>query len=74
MPSSYGLYSPRIEDRNVRRLYRLKIDLQEQVGRKLPMTVLVNRILDEFFESQEQRDTRAIRASGGSSTNRQPDA
>ncbi|MFN7988852.1 MAG: hypothetical protein U0529_15375 [Thermoanaerobaculia bacterium] len=44
-----GLYQPFIEDRNVRRLYRLKVRLQEREGRRVPMTTLVNRILDDFF-------------------------
>lgn len=46
-----GLYQPFIEDRNVRRLYRLKVDYRERTGRKVPMTALVNRILDDFFEA-----------------------
>ena len=45
-----GLYQPFIEDRNVRRLYQLKIAYREQTGRKVPMTSLVNRILDDFFD------------------------
>lgn len=45
----HGLYQPFIEDRNVRRLYQLKASLREREGRRVPMTVLVNRILDEFF-------------------------
>lgn len=45
-----GLYQPFIEDRNVRRLYQLKVTHHARTGRKLPMTVLVNRILDDFFE------------------------
>lgn len=44
-----GLYQPFIEDRNVRRLYRLKVALLERSGRKVPMTTIVNRILDDFF-------------------------
>jgi len=44
-----GLYQPFIEDRNVRRLYQLKVESLERSGRKVPMTVLVNRILDDFF-------------------------
>jgi hypothetical protein len=49
----HGLYQPFIEDRNVRRLYRLKVEHCERTGRKLPMTVLVNRILDEFFDAED---------------------
>ncbi len=45
-----GLYQPFIEDRNVRRLYQLKVRFREREGRRVPMTVLVNRILDDFFE------------------------
>ena len=45
-----GLYQPFIEDRNVRRLYRLKVDYRERTGRRVPMTALVNRILDDFFD------------------------
>ncbi|MBK9968872.1 MAG: hypothetical protein IPP07_30130, partial [Holophagales bacterium] len=45
-----GLYQPFIEDRNVRRLYQLKVDYRERTGRRVPMTALVNRILDDFFE------------------------
>lgn len=47
-----GLYQPFIEDRNVRRLYQLKVWFQERHGRRVPMTVLVNRILDEFFDAR----------------------
>ena len=46
-----GLYQPFIEDRNVRRLYRLKVEFLERSGRKVPMTALVNRILDDFFDA-----------------------
>ena len=46
-----GLYQPFIEDRNVRRLYQLKLWVREREGRRVPMTVLVNRILDDFFEA-----------------------
>lgn len=45
----HSLYQPRIDDRNVRRLYRLKVEYRERTGRKVPMTALVNRILDDFF-------------------------
>ena len=45
----HTLYQPRIDDHNVRRLYRLKIEYRERTGRKVPMTALVNRILDDFF-------------------------
>ena len=45
-----GLYQPFIEDRNVRRLYQLKVWFQEREGRRVPMTALVNRILDDFFD------------------------
>lgn len=50
-----GLYQPFIEDRNVRRLYQLKLWFREREGRRVPMTVLVNRILDEFFEGYPVR-------------------
>jgi hypothetical protein len=43
------LYQPFLEERNVRRLYRLKVWFREQSGRRMPMTVLLNRILDDFF-------------------------
>jgi len=43
------LYQPFLEERNVRRLYRLKVWFQEQSGRRMPMTGLLNRILDDFF-------------------------
>ena len=49
--SRLGLYQPFIEDRNVRRLYQLKVQLNAARGRRLPMTVLLNRILDHFFET-----------------------
>jgi hypothetical protein len=49
----HSLYQPRIEDRNVRRLYRLKVEHRERTGRKLPMTALVNRILDDFFDAED---------------------
>ncbi len=44
-----GLYQPFIEDRNVRRLHRLKVEMSERAGRTVPMTTLLNRILDEYF-------------------------
>lgn len=47
----FGLYQPCIEDRNVRRLYQLKTSLNEALQTKLPMTVVLNRILDQFFET-----------------------
>lgn len=46
-----GLYQPFIEDRNVRRLYRLKAAFREN-GRRVPMTTLLNRILDDFFAGE----------------------
>ncbi|MCL4808384.1 MAG: hypothetical protein KJ062_11435 [Thermoanaerobaculia bacterium] len=42
-------YQPCLEERNLRRLYRLKVWFREQSGRRMPMTVLLNRILDDFF-------------------------
>lgn len=45
-----GLYQPFIEDRNVRRLYQLKVEFRERAGRRVPMTTLINRILDDFFD------------------------
>lgn len=47
-----GLYQPFIEDRNVRRLYQLKLEHHRRTGKKTPMTVLINRILDEFFGAE----------------------
>ena len=48
-----GLYQPFIEDRNVRRLYQLKVWFREREGRRVPMTLLVNRILDDFFDADD---------------------
>ncbi len=64
-----GLYQPFIEDRNVRRLYQLKVRFREREGRRVPMTVLVNRILDDFFDNARP-GSRPIRpdSNGGSST------
>lgn len=45
------LYSPALSDENVRRLYRLKVATRKQTGRTVPMTVLLNRILETFFEA-----------------------
>jgi len=47
------LYQPFLEERNVRRLYRLKVWFREHGGRRMPMTVLLNRILDDFFTPSE---------------------
>ena len=47
-----GLYQPFIEDRNVRRLYRLKVEHRERTGKRVPMTALINRILDDFFAAE----------------------
>ncbi len=44
------LYQPAIQDRNVRRIYRLKQRFKRQ-GRRMPMTVILNRILDDFFDA-----------------------
>ena len=44
------LYQPAIHGRNVRRIYRLKQRFKSQ-GRRMPMTVIVNRILDDFFDA-----------------------
>jgi len=52
--AGFGLYQPFIEDRNVRRLYQLKTRLNEAHDRKLPMTVVLNRILDRFFETHTE--------------------
>ena len=49
-----GLYQPFIEDRNVRRLYQLKTRHNETHQKKLPMTVALNRILDNFFDTQAE--------------------
>lgn len=49
--SKFGLYQPFIEDRNVRRLYQLKTRMNEAHHKNLPMTVVLNRILDSFFDT-----------------------
>ena len=49
--TKFGLYQPFIEDRNVRRLYLLKTRMNEAHHKKLPMTVVLNRILDNFFDT-----------------------
>lgn len=49
MSGRVHLYQPFLEERNVRRLYRLKVWFREHDGRRMPMTVLLNRILDDFF-------------------------
>lgn len=54
--SKFGLYQPLIEDRNVRRLYQLKTHLNAAHGGKLPMTVVLNRILDRFFDTHADTD------------------
>ena len=43
------LYQPFLEERNVRRLYHLKVWFREHEGQRMPMTALLNRILDDFF-------------------------
>ncbi|MBP7797379.1 MAG: hypothetical protein KA072_01995 [Thermoanaerobaculaceae bacterium] len=55
----FGLYQPFIEDRNVRRLYQLKTRLNEAHDKKLPMTVVLNRILDSFFDTCANGDEDA---------------
>lgn len=57
--SRFGLYQPFIQDRNVRRLYQLKTRLNEAHDRRLPMTVVLNRILDRFFETHTEAGTEA---------------
>ena len=56
----HGLYQPFIEDRNVRRLYRLKVEFLELSGRNVPMTTLVNRILDDFFDAGISLPSREV--------------
>lgn len=59
-----GLYQPFIEDRNVRRLYQLKLEHRRRTGTKVPMTALINRILDDFFWTETvdaQNDESAAR-------------
>ena len=71
-----GLYQPFIEDRNVRRLYQLKVTHHARTGRKLPMTALVNRILDDFFEVglslQAEDDSQLPRQGAGDTLNSCP--
>lgn len=55
----FGLYQPFIEDRNVRRLYQLKTRLNEASGQKVPMTLVLNRILDRFFETNLEAGAQA---------------
>ena len=62
-----GLYQPFIEDRNVRRLYQLKVTHHARTGRKLPMTALVNRILDDFFEAGGETSSATRQHPRGSS-------
>lgn len=62
-----GLYQPFIEDRNVRRLYQLKVWFQERHGRRVAMTVLVNRILDDFFDPGGETSSATRQYSRGSS-------
>ena len=52
-----GLYQPLVEDRNVRRLYRLKMWFRAKKRQRVPMTVLINRILDDFFDAQGEIDS-----------------
>lgn len=42
------MYQPEISDENVRRLFYLKCE------KKKPMTVLLDKILKEYFEGQER--------------------
>lgn len=53
-----GLYQPFVEDRNVRRLYQLKLEHRRRTGRTVPMTALINRILDDFFTAEGADVTR----------------
>lgn len=43
---AFPLYQPRIQDKNVRRLYRLKVETG------IPMTRLVNTIIEQFFRDR----------------------
>ncbi len=71
MSGRVRLYQPLLEERNVRRLYRLKVWFREQSGRRIPMTVLLNRILDDFFILSES-PVDAPPRSASSSTRRTP--
>lgn len=41
------MYQPQMSDENIRKMYRLKIML------KRPMTHIINKILDQFFNSYQ---------------------
>ena len=43
------MYQPQISDNNIHKLYLLKIKL------KKPMTHIINKILENFFESNQER-------------------
>jgi len=43
------MYQPQIGDENIRKLYQLKIKL------KKPMTTILNKILDDFFASYQEK-------------------
>jgi hypothetical protein len=58
-------YQPLLAERNVRRLYRLKVWFREHHGQRMPMTVLLNRIVDDFFAASED-DALAAPASAPS--------
>lgn len=69
-----GLYQPFIEDRNVRRLYRLKIEHHRRTGKKTPMTVLINRILDDFFAAEGEDVTSDSTSTPAEARNTSPTA
>lgn len=43
------MYQPQISDENIHKLYLLKIKL------KKPMTHIINKILENFFESNQEK-------------------
>ncbi len=61
-------YQPCLEERNLRRLYRLKVWFREQSGRRMPMTVLLNRVLDDFFILSESPVDAPPRPASSSTT------
>ncbi len=44
------MYQPRISEKNIRRLYQLK------VRKKKPMTHVLDEILNDYFEAQQKAD------------------
>jgi len=51
------MYSPRIEESQVRRLYQLKLAKLAEGERRVTLTILVKTAIERFLETEEEKLT-----------------